>query len=214
MDLRLVLFEISRMLESVDGILMIPSSKLGSVLGVSQQTASRYLSSLEKKGLIKRVIRKKGQDISLTKEGISVLEDIYSNLGFLIKGDRILRIEGSVSIGLGEGAYYIRMYSCKIEKELGFRPFYGTLNVNVSVIPKNIRRFTFKSIPAFKKDGRSFGGIDLARLKLTSGKKAIDCFLLLPERTHHTNELEIISRENLRKSLNLSNGSPVLLELS
>lgn len=214
MDSRLVLFEVSRMLESADGVILISSSKLGVALGVSQQTASRYLSSLEKKGLIKRVIKKRGQEISLTKEGFSVLSGMYAELGFFVRGERTLEIDGLVSIGLGEGAYYVKIYVDKIEKELGFKPFYGTLNVTVDEIPSSIHRFTFKRILPFEREGRSFGEIKIIKVRLISNKKSTDCFLILPERTHHKNELELVSRENLRKKLGLKNGSPVKLRIT
>jgi len=213
MDLRLVLLELSGMLGSADAVLTIPSSNLASALAVSQQTASRYMARLEKTGLIKRVIRKRGQDVSLTAEGVSVLEGMHSQLEFFLKSKKAIQMDGLVSIGLGEGAYYVRMYADRIRKVLGFRPFYGTLNVAVEEMPANLGRFAFKSIGNFEREGRSFGGIKIAKILLAYGRRSRDCFLILPERTHHKRELELISPVNLRSVLGLRDGSRVKITL-
>lgn len=213
-DFRLVLFELARTLGNLEATAVIPSSKLGRVLGVSQQTASRYLASLEKKGFIKRTVRKHGQEISITQEGVSILKEIHNELGFLIEGRKKIEINGRVSIGLGEGAYYVRMYADRIHKELGFEPFHGTLNVHVDEMPVHLDSFVFKKIPSFEKEGRTFGEIGIVKIKLRSGRKTVDCYLILPERTHHKNELELISSMNLRRKLSLRNGSPVSVEIT
>lgn len=213
-DLRLVLFELARTLGNLEATALTSSSKLGRTLGVSQQTASRYLAGLEKKGLIKRAVRKHGQEVSITREGVLVLKEMHSELGFLVEGRKTIEINGRVSIGLGEGAYYVKMYADRIHKELGFEPFHGTLNVHVDEMPTQLRSFVFKRILAFEKEGRSFGGIGVIKTKLKSGRKTVDCYLILPERTHHKNELELISSLNLRRKLGLSNGSRVSVEIT
>jgi riboflavin kinase len=212
MDSRIILFELSRMLDGINGVAILSSSQFGAAVGVSQQTASRYLSALEREGLINRVMKKDGQEVTLSLEGIAVLKAMQSDLGFFINGAKRLRIRGRVGSGIGEGAYYIKMYAHRIRKELGFTPYYGTLNVVVDELPSNMARFTFKTIPAFEKDGRSFGVIRMLKVKLSVGKREIPCFITLPERTHHKSELELISAENLRKKLNLTNGTPVTID--
>jgi len=213
MDYRIVLFELSRMLPGTDGVAVISSSQFGTQLGVSQQTASRYLAALERKGLIRRVMKKNGQKVSLSADGIAALTAMHSELGFFIKGERKIRLSGRVESGIGEGAYYIKMYAEKIRKELGFTPYYGTLNISVDEPPAKLARFTFKTIPSFEKDGRSFGGIRMLKVRLSAGKKEVACYLALPERTHHKNELELISAVNLRRKLGLSNGTLVTVEV-
>ena len=209
-----MLYEISRLLKNSDEDILVSSSNLGLILGVSQQTASRYLRKLEDEGLIQRVVKKQGQQISITNEGLSTLKKMYDELGFCIQGKKSIQMKGKVNIGLGEGAYYVKMYAGKIEKQLGFKPFYGTLNVKLEQIPPYLHKFTFKKIQRFEKDGRSFGEIKIVKTKLTSSKKTIKCYITLPERTHHKNELEIISKENLRKKLKLKDGSKVTLEVT
>jgi riboflavin kinase len=212
-DLRFVLFKLARMLGNLKATALLSSLKVGRELGVSQQTASRYLSSLEKNGLIRRVVRKRGQEVSITSEGVSILKEMHLELGFLIEGRKKTVVNGRISIGMGEGAYYVRMYAERIRAELGFQPFYGTLNVHVEEMPASLESYVFKKIPSFEKDGRTFGEIGVIKIKLTSGRKSVDCYLILPERTHHKNELELISGMNLRRKLGLRDGSRVSVEI-
>jgi riboflavin kinase len=214
MNSHLVLLQTSRMLKSVNQSALISTAKLGEAIGVSQQTASRYLTLLEKEGLIERTIGRKGQQISLTPEGISALESINQQLENFLEGKTRMSIKGVVSTGIGEGAYYVRMYSEKIEKELKYKPYYGTLNIRVGHIPTNLSALAFSTIPSFEKESRSFGEIKLINIRLHAGRKNIDCVIALPERTHHKNELEIIGRENLRKKLGLKDGSSVQIEIT
>ncbi len=53
----------------------ISSKDLGKDLGVSQQTASRWLNELESLGAIKRELVKGGQTITLTEQGKNYLKD-------------------------------------------------------------------------------------------------------------------------------------------
>ena len=212
-DRRLLLFELSRMLDSTDATTTISSSTLGEAASVSQQTASRYLARLESEGLITRIVRKRGQELALTAEGIALLRGMHRDLGLFLEGKKGIRLAGKVSTGIGEGAYYIKMYDDRIQQALGFRPFYGTLNVTVESMPAGLARFVYATIRPFEKDGRSFGMIRLIKVRLSAGKRKVDCYLALPERTHHNNELELISQLNLRKEMGIKNTSPVTVEL-
>ncbi|MDD5111675.1 MAG: DUF120 domain-containing protein [Candidatus Altiarchaeota archaeon] len=212
-DRRLLLFELSRMLDSTDATTTISSANLGAVAGVSQQTASRYLARLEREGLITRLVRKRGQELALTPEGISLLGGMHRDLGLFLEGKKGIRLAGKISTGIGEGAYYIRTYADRIQQALGFRPFYGTLNVSVENIPSGLARFVYATVRPFEKDGRSFGLLRLIKVRLSAGKRKADCYLALPERTHHKNELELISPLNLRKEMGIKNASPVTVEL-
>ncbi|TFG01330.1 MAG: hypothetical protein EU542_07110, partial [Promethearchaeota archaeon] len=54
----------------------ITSGELGNYLGVSQQTAARYLVNLEKNHLIERTRTSRGQSIKITKQGRELLENL------------------------------------------------------------------------------------------------------------------------------------------
>ena len=56
----------------------------------------------------------------------------------------VFMIQGKIVSGLGEGAYFVKMYEKLFLDNLGFVPFHGTLNLEVKKIPelKNPIRIT------------------------------------------------------------------------
>ena len=210
----LFLYEISRVMKSRNDRISISSSEFGNFLGISQQSASRYMRELENDGIIKRTKTKKGQEIQLTSKGYDILNEMYLNLKeFIETGKSKNLIEGTVITGIGEGAYYVREYSEKIEKSLGIKPFLGTLNVKPLEKILNLERFTTGIINGFKRGGRTFGSIKFAPVKLLINQKKYNCYLIVPKRTHHKEDVEIISEFNLRKKLGLKDGDRVKIEL-
>ncbi|HIE33719.1 MAG TPA: DUF120 domain-containing protein [Candidatus Altiarchaeales archaeon] len=210
----LILYNISRKLRSINDKLILSSSELGELLGVSQQTASRYLLELEGEGLIKRRKLGRVQEIEITVLGIIALREIHKNLGaFLRDGDESVVIEGRVTRGIGEGAYYVREYMQKFMDKLGIIPFPGTLNIKVSNIP-DIERYCTGKIEGFEKEGRSFGNIKFVPVMLRVNEKTEDCFLIIPERTHYKDGIEIISEFNLRDKFGLRDGDSVSVEIT
>ncbi len=206
-----ILYELAKLTDEIDKKFIISSSKLGSTLGVSQQTASRYLKELEDKKLIKRSITPHGQEIQLTTSGISTLNEVCLNLNQKLFKKRVI-LKGKIVTGIGEGAYYIKEYMDKIKERLGFSPFPGTLNLKSSGNFK-INMGDGITITGFERDNRTFGEVKCLPVKLSSGKKNINCHLILPQRTHHTDELEIISKFNLREKLGLNDGDEVEIEI-
>ncbi|HEX55039.1 MAG: riboflavin kinase [Candidatus Altiarchaeales archaeon] len=206
----LILYNISRRLKSRYERVRISSSMLGQFLGVSQQTASRYLRELEDEGLIKRSRSGRVQEIRITDKGINLLNEIYINLKSFL--EKPLIIKGTVTTGIGEGAYYVREYMEKFREKIEFEPFPGTLNLRVERIPY-IEKYISGVIEGFERDGRSFGNIGFIPVRLIVGDKKEDCLLIIPERTHHKDEIEIISRFNLRKKFNLKDGDSVKVEI-
>lgn len=201
-------------MKSREGELSISSSELGDYLGISQQSASRYLSELEKYGLIEKSRSGRGQLIKFTDTGLKALEDIYLNLqNFFEDKSKELLIEGKVISGLGEGAYYVREYADKLQRSIGFLPFFGTLNIRPLKAYPNIDRYTAGTIRNFKKGERTFGGIKYIPVRLTGDNWQEDCYLIMPKRTHHADELEIISRFNLREKFGIKDGDILGIEI-
>lgn len=199
----------------------ISSIEFGQKLKTSQQTASRRLKELEKRGLITRVISHKGQSIRLTKDGVEMLQKIYLILSNIFeKKPHELTIEGQVFAGLGEGAYYIMQagYLSQFEKKLGFIPYPGTLNLRLTKQPDLQLRRVLESnsypgieIAGFKDEKRTYGPVKCFLVKLN---ESIPGAILLIKRTHYQDEvLEIISPEFLRKKLNLKDGDKVRLSV-
>ena len=63
----------------------ISTDYLAGKLGISQQTASRYLIELEHKGWIQRNITPEGSLIKIEEAGTKELQKLYSNLKLLIE---------------------------------------------------------------------------------------------------------------------------------
>jgi riboflavin kinase len=114
-----------------------------------------------------------------------------------------MKIKGKYVTGIGKGAFFVGLegYWSQIQKLVKFRPFPGTLNVEVSeAVVKEIEKLEFIGIPGFEQDGKKFGGCKM-RPAVVEG---LPCFLIIPERTTHPkNVLEFISLFELKKELKL-----------
>ncbi len=182
--------------------------ELSKLFGISQQTASLYLINLEKEGFIKRVREKNGQIIYFLEPAYDLIYEEFNSLNFILKREDKININGKVFSGLGEGKYYISQENYKngLKDILGFEPFLGTLNIR---IPKKelykmeiIRLKEKRFIPPFEKDGRVFGKVYVYEAKFRDEKIGV----IIPERTHYTDVLEIVARENLRQKYDLKDG--------
>ena len=189
----------------------ITTSEVAESIGVSQQTASRKLIHLEKSGLLQRT----GGKVMLTENAISDIRRHLKEMLESLEGVSIT-FAGSVVQGVGEGAYYLSQkgYSAQFSKRLGFKPFAGTLNVTIADddIEKRImlRQQKPMVISGFKKGNRTFGKIEAYRCAVGG----IPCAIVFPERSvHGLRVLEIISHIQLRKKLNLTDGSKVTVEV-
>lgn len=183
---------------------ILTSGEYGEVLGLSQQSASRYLKILEQKGYIKRSFRGRRQAITLSNKGIGVLEQSYSDLQRFFAGTEGT-VSGIVTTGVGEGAYYVKNYSPKFRKSLGYKPYPGTLNL-IPETPVNLSVYEHKRIPGFSKSHRSFGDIDVYKAVLSKEGQKVECHLAVPHRRHKRNQLEFISQHNLREKLSIDDG--------
>ncbi len=196
------------------GRLLISSSELGECLGVSQQTASRYLSDLELGGFIERSRGGRGQFISLTRKGLDVLDGVYLNLKTFFDeiGTPIL-IKGRVVQGFGEGAYYVKEYSKSLREGLGFEPFFGTLNIKPLRPFPFLEKYVVGEVKGFSKGGRSFGSLKYVSAILSSSGWTEDCFIIIPKRTHHLSELEVVCEHGLREKHGIKDGDLLQVEL-
>src|SRR3989337_2588059 len=144
----------------------ISTEYLAEKLGIAQQTASRYLIELEKKGWIKRTITPDGSLIRIDDAGIKELQKLHSNLRLWIETTYppSVTIEGTVFTGLGEGAYYTskEIYRKQFIEKLGFEPYPGTLNLKLTTDYDLKTRMELEAYPAieiqgFKNEDRTFG---------------------------------------------------------
>lgn len=193
---------------------LVSTKELGRELGVSQQTASNRILSLLEAGLITRKLGTRGQRLKITKDGVARLRKEYADYHSIFKERPSLKITGKVSTGLGEGEYYLKRseYKDQFKTALGFIPYEGTLNLSVDedeVQKLNMTHSKAVKITGFKAEGRTFGAASAIPVKI----KGLDCAVVIPNRTHHTDVLEIISASHLRKKLNLKDGDEVVLEI-
>lgn len=196
-------------LGALDNYISISTSALGKKAGISQQLASKRLLDLLEESYIIRDMGVKGQRVKITDEGRVLLRREFLDYKKIFVGGDELCIHGEVVAGLGEGKYYTSLpgYLSQFEKQVGFTPYPGTLNVKVKDRDalETVRSREGVQLESFKDKGRSFGGARCHRAKI--GRMV--CAVVVPERTHHSDILEIVSSKNLRMSLKLKDGSEV-----
>ena len=186
----------------------ISSLELAKQLETSQQTASRYLLELDKRGMITRELGIKKQLIQITNIGSEILQEEYLQYQQIFELTNKIRFIGRVVSGMGEGRYYTEQtgYVDQFKEKLGFVPFPGTLNVEIKHIEKNklrlLKNYSGIQIDEFETRSRTFGGARCFRAAINNTDGAI----VLPLRSHYSNVLEFISSHFLRERLNLKDG--------
>ena len=198
----------------------ISTDYLAEKLGIAQQTASRYLIELERKGWIKRTIKPEGSLIKIDEVGIKELQKLHSNLKLLIEAEYppSVTLEGTVFTGLGEGAYCTskEVYRKQFIEKLGFEPYPGTLNLKLTADYDLKSRMELEAYPAveiqgFKNEDRTFGIVKCYPAVIGNKIKGA---LISALRSHYDSSvLELIAPVNLRKQLKLKDGQKVKVEI-
>jgi riboflavin kinase len=198
----------------------ISTEYLAEKLGISQQTASRYLIELERKGWIQRTITPEGSLIKIEDKGTKELQRLYSNLRFLIEAayPPSVTLEGTVFTGLGEGAYYIskEYYRKQFIEKLGFDPYPGTLNLKLTTeydlkTIAELETYPAIEIQGFKNEDRTFGLVKC--YPATIGNKVKGALISALRGHYDSSVVEIIAPVCLRKHLSLKDGYKVKVEV-
>ena len=198
----------------------ITTSILGKEIGKSHQSASLHLKELELGGFIERIQSGHKQSIKITSKGFMELSTLHNLLSKVIsKSPNSLSVTGTITSGMGEGAYYMSMkgYTKQFKSKLGYIPFPGTLNVQLkdkkfSEAISQLSNYEGTKIDPFSGGKRTFGWVKCFKAKINN---KIDCELILLERTHHdTSIVEFISKHNIRKSLKITSKSNVKIKIS
>jgi riboflavin kinase len=196
----------------------VSSQSLGSTLGISPQTASRRLQSLERQMLLTRSVNPDGQYITITRSGEEELRREYSDYCRVFSQEAgEYALQGSVISGLGEGKYYMSLqhYITQFARTLGFEPYPGTLNIrlNPSSLPtrKRLDQREWIPIEGFTANERTFGNARCLPCKI--GK--IPCGIVVPGRSHYPDDvLEIIAPVSLREVYGLGDTDIVTVEVT
>ena len=193
---------------------------LAAKLGLSQQTASRYLIELERKGWIKRNVTSEGSLVKIDELGVRELLRLYASLKGVVETayPPSVTLEGTVFTGLGEGAYYISKenYRKQIAEKCGFEPFQGTLNLKLFSEYDIKTRLELEAYPVIEVEGfksvdRSYGRVKCYPAVVDNKVKGA---LVIAMRSHYdVSVLEIIAPVYLRKRLNLKDGHKVKVEV-
>lgn len=203
------------LLGGVKGYVALSSKDLGKALGVSQQSASQRILELLEADLILRDLAARKQRVRLSPRGVDLLRKEYADYRRVFELRGAVRIEGTVTSGLGEGAFYMKQrgYKEQFRAKLGYEPFEGTLNLRVAGAQLStldiLREEGGILIDGFTDGGRTFGGAKC----FPAAVKGVECHVILPLRTHHTDNVEVIARGHLRSKLGLSDGDPVLVDV-
>jgi riboflavin kinase len=198
----------------------VSTEYLAEKLGLSQQTASRYLIQLDKMGLIKRAITPEGCLIKLTDAGANELKQLYSSLQAIFEATypQSVTLEGVLFSGLGEGAYYISKngYRKQLIEKLGFDPYPGTLNLKLTSdydikTLAELAKYPAIEFEGFKNETRSFGSVKCYPVIINNKVKGAVIFAY---RTHYdASVLEIVAPVFLRGNLKLKDGNKVKIEI-
>jgi riboflavin kinase len=198
----------------------ISTEYLSEKLGTSQQTASRYLIELERKGWIKRTTTPAGTLIRIDEEGLNQLKNLQQNLQLWMEAayPTSITMEGTAFTGLGEGAYYTtkEIYKRQFVEKLGFDPYPGTLNLKLTSDYDLKTRAELEAYPAieiqgFKDEDRTFGAIKTYPAIIANQIRGA---IISALRSHYDRSvMEIIAPVNLRKQLKLKDGQKVKVEI-
>jgi riboflavin kinase len=191
------------------------TKKLGDMLNISQQSASNRMLELSKLGMVMRDVEGRAQKVKLTEKGMGVLRREFADYQHIFELEGILSIRGALTSGLGEGQYYMQQkgYYDQFVKKLKFRPYIGTLNLKLSGAELAkvdvLRNMGSIRVEGFKDGARTFGDVRAYPALI----KNLECAVIMPDRSHHIDVLEVISPHFLRKKAKLTDGDIVELHI-
>ena len=191
----------------------VSSINLSKNLGVSQQSASRYLIELVEKRYLERRLAQGGQVVTVLNKGIAILRKEFSEYSLIFGTQKEIEMKGILETGLGEGGYYIskKGYMKQFQKKLSWKPYEGTFNLrlNDDEVPKieAMKAAEGILIEGFEQEGRTFGKAWVFKCSLKNGKEIVkECAIISPKRTHYRRVVEVISPIFLRGKLKAIDG--------
>jgi riboflavin kinase len=110
----------------------------------------------------------------------------------------------------------LKGYTKQFKSKINYIPFPGTLNIKLNQQRdlRTVQQLTDLDgtiIEPFSDGKRTYGWVKCFHAKLNN---SINCELIRLERTHHDNSIiELISKNNLRKTAGLKTGSKVKIKI-
>ena len=123
-----------------------------------------------------------------------------------------MKIDGKVTTGLGKAAYFLsqEFYTKEFEKNLGFVPYPGTLNIIVEEEHISKINEIKNNCENIIKPDTEFGAVKYIDAVLND---EINGAIVFPAKTtHEENYLEFIAENKLRDQLDLEDGDIVNIE--
>ena len=207
---------------ALGGETKLSCADLADRLGASTQTASRRLQELDSGGYIAREMVSDGQWIEVTDAGETRLQVEYETYRRIFEGSAAVSLSGTVTSGMGEGRHYITLsgYMEQFRAKLGYEPFPGTLNIDLS--EESVReRPRLDALEPVTVDGwegeeRTYGPAYCYPATLVAPTGTCErAHIIAPERTHHGDDhLELIAPEGLRETLALEDGTEVTIRVA
>ena len=197
----------------------ITTLSLGKSINKSQQAASKHLLELERDGYVERMRSGQRVSVRITTKGHTEMARLSTILkSSLESSPSYIEFKGTIVSGMGEGAYYMSMkgYAKQFKSKLGYIPFPGTLNVKLKDKEFIEAKRTLDTHPGIMINGFSDGKRTYGWVKCYPSKinNSIDAALITLERTHHDDSvIELISKENIKKTTKLSTGSQISIRV-
>ena len=190
----------------------VSTGELSRALGVSQQTASRWLIQSQKAGLIER----DASGLRLTHKSTYELRALGELILGALDKKKTIKLAGELISGMKDGRYYVPLpeYKSQFKTKLGIAPYPGTLNLRLKDMEAKLILADRRGlvINGFSHQGRFLGDIKCFPCLIN---KKLKGYVILPSRSHYgLDVLEIISKTNLRKALKLKDGDNVEIQVS
>lgn len=185
-------------------------------LGKSRKIIGKWLNELSEINFLEQEINPENRVIKITENARKLIYSIWLDLEEIYSSPpESIRLTGRVTDGLGEGRYYVNQdeYRKQFEKKLGFNPYPGTLDLKLDEISKvlseRLRTSKGLRIHGFSNQERSFGGAKTFPAEVRGVKAGI----VIPNRTHHEDIIEILAPVQLRDKFNLKDGDELRIEV-
>lgn len=204
------------------GEVKVSCGDLAGCLDASNQTASRRLQALEDAGLVQRDLVNDGQWVAITDDGERTLEREYEDYRRIFEDAGELALAGTVTSGMGEGRHYISLpgYMRQFEEKLGYEPYLGTLNVELTDESQRARSaleaMDGVRIEGWEDEERTYGPATCyhATVENDDDGSFSPAHVIVPDRTHHDEtQAELIAPEKLREELGLLDGDEVTVRV-